>query len=98
MKVVKLDKRYDGYGRFSHRVEFWGRNRDVNTRQWIQARNWLWTQFGPSAELFAARPAFFDGNQPKWAWDAEKSSLYLAQEAFTMFQLKKEFWENAENL
>lgn len=97
MKVVKLDRRYDGHGRFSHRVEFIGRGAE-RIQQWVKARNWLWTQFGPSAELFCARPDYFDGVQPKWAWDAEKSSIYLANEAFTMFQLKKEFWENAENL
>lgn len=98
MNVVKLDRRYDGYGRFSHRVEFYGRNQETRTKQWVKARNWLWKQFGPSSELFAARPEFFDGVQPVWAWDAEKSSLYLSHEAYTMFMLKKEFWENVENL
>ena len=97
MKVVRLDRRYDGFGRFSHRVEFVG---PVSTRikQWIKARNWLWTQFGPSAELNIARDEYFQGQQPVWAWDAEKSSIYLREEAYTMFQLKKEVWENAENL
>lgn len=98
MNVVKLDRRYDGYGRFSHRVEFYGRNAQVRIKQWVKARNWLWKQFGPSAELIAAHDWAFDGVQPVWAWDAEKSSLYLSQEAYTLFMLKKEFWENVENL
>ncbi len=98
MNVVKLDRRYDGYGRFSHRVEFYGRNRETILKQWVKARNWLWQNFGPSGELYCAHPEYFDGQQPKWAWDAEKSSLYLADEAYTMFQLRKEFWNNAENL
>lgn len=97
MTVVRLDRRYDGHDRFSHRVEFVG-GLGQRVRQWIAARNWLWEQFGPSAELFAARPEYFKGHQPKWAWDSEKSAIYLREDAYTIFQLKKEFWENAENL
>ena len=97
MKVVKLNRNYNGYGYFTHRVEFYGNNQ-IRIKQWIRARNWLWAQFGPSAEQSLARPANFDGQQPKWAWDSEKSAIYLVDEAYTMFQLKKEFWENAENL
>ena len=102
MQVVKLDKRYDGFGFFSHRVEFNGgwttEARKINSKQWIRARNWLWGQFGPSAEQHLARADNFDGVQPVWAWDAEKSSLYLTNGAYTMFMLKKEYWENVENL
>jgi len=97
MNVVKLDRRYDGYGFFTHRVEFYG-SQSYRTRQWIRARNWLWQQFGPSAEQSLARADYFDGVQPKWAWDSDKSSIYLKEEAFTMFQLRKEFWENEQNL
>lgn len=97
MNVVKLNRNYNGYGYFSHRVEFYG-SQDYRTRQWIRVRNWLWSQFGPSAEQNLARANYFDGAQPKWAWDSEKSSIYLKDEAYTMFTLKKEFWDNAENL
>ncbi len=97
MNVVKLDRRYDGYGFFTHRVEFYG-SQSYRTRQWIRARNWLWQQFGPSAEQSLARADYFDGVQPKWAWDSDKSSIYLKEEALVLFQLRKEFWENAENL
>ena len=95
MKVVKLTRNYNGYYYFSHRVEFHGSHRVM---QWIRARNWLWAQFGPSAEQSLAREQNFDGVQPKWAWDSDKSSLYLKDEAYTAFALKKEFWERAENL
>ena len=97
MKVVKLTRRYNGYGYFTHRVEFCGQQR-MRVQQWIRVRNWLWAQFGPSAEQNLARADWFDGEKPKWAWDSEKSCIYLDSEAYTMFQLKKEFWENAENL
>ena len=98
ISVVKLNRNYNGYGVFTHRVEFWGGHQGARVKQWIRIRNWLWSQFGPSAEQFLARPDNFDGEQPKWAWDSDKSSIYLRDEALVMFQLRKEFWENAENL
>jgi hypothetical protein len=98
VRVVKLNRNYSGYGVFTHRVEFYGGNRETKLRQWVRVRNWLWSQFGPSAEQELARADFFDGEQPKWAWDSEKSAIYLKEEAFTMFTLRKEFWEDATNL
>ena len=101
MKVVRLTRQYNGFGVFSHRVEFIGRGPEghrVKLRQWVRARNWLWTQFGPSSEQDLSRPEYFDGEQPKWAWDTDKSAIYLKEEAFTMFNLRKEYWENVENL
>lgn len=97
MRVAKLNRTYNGYGYFTHRVEFHGRGSD-RVRQWIRVRNWLWSQFGPSAEQNLARPDYFDGEQPLWAWDSEKSAIYLRDQALHLFLLKKEFWENAENL
>jgi hypothetical protein len=95
MTVVKLTRQYNGYGYFTHRVEFRGANK---VPQWIRVRNWLWSQFGPSAEQTLARAVHFDGEQPKWAWDTDKAAIYLKEESYTMFQLKKEFWEKHENL
>ncbi len=97
MNVVKLNRNYNGYGFFSHRVEFYG-SQEYRIRRWIRVRNWLWQNFGPSAEQAFARAEYFDGAQPKWAWDSDKSSIYLKEEALVLFQLRKEFWENAENL
>jgi hypothetical protein len=97
MNVVKLNRNYNGYGYFTHRVEFYG-STDKRIKQWIRVRNWLWSQFGPSAEQNLARADNFDGTQPVWAWDTEKSAVYLKEEALLMFQLKKEFWEDAQNL
>ena len=95
MRIVKLTRQYNGYGHFTHRVEFRGSDR---IPQWIRVRNWLWTQFGPSAEQALARADYFDGEQPKWAWDTDKAAIYLKEEALVLFRLRKEFWENAENL
>lgn len=100
MHLVKMDRRYDGHDRFTHRVEFIGYGAEERKRdcvRWVQARNWLWQNFGPSAELHLARDWVFDGVQPKWAWDAEKYSLYLKDEALSMFMLAFERWQNAQN-
>lgn len=101
MRLVKLNRNYNGYGHFSHRLELIGgktKTQQQRVQQWISIRNWLWAQFGPSAEQTLARPNYFNGEQPKWAWDSEKSCIYLRDEALVMFELKKEFWDNAENL
>lgn len=101
MHVRKMDKRYDGHDRFTHRVEFLGYNNEERKRdqiRWVKARNWLWQNFGPSAELNLARDWLFDGQVPKWAWDAEKRSLYLKDESLSLFLLTFERWKNAENV
>jgi hypothetical protein len=93
----KLDRRYGGHDRFSHRIEFVAANRDFAGlhRAWVSARIWLWESFGPSAELWCAHEKNFNGVQPKWAWDSDKSAIYLKEEPLSAFLLKKEYWENA---
>lgn len=98
MNIVKLTKKYNGYGVFTHRVEFNRGPRVSRVQQWISVRNWLWKNFGPSAEQSLARPEFFDGVQPQWAWDSDKSAVYLNERALVMFNLRKEFWENGQSI
>lgn len=101
MNIQKLDRRHTGHDRFTHRVQFLGYGavaRIHKQQQWITARNWLWQQFGPSAELALARPELFDHNQPVWAWESDKSSLYLRDQALAMFLLKWESWKNEQRV
>jgi hypothetical protein len=97
MKVQRLNRSYNGHDRYTHRIEFYGGGSQLNQMRYVRVRNWLWEQFGPSAELNLARDWIF-GAVPKWAWDADKSCIYITEESYTMFMLKKEFFENAENL
>lgn len=93
MRIQKLTRNYNGYGFFTHRVQFigYGVSTDKDRCQrYIDLRNWLWGRFGPSAEQFLARPEHFAGQQPKWAWDAEKSAIYLRDEALTEFILMQD--------
>ena len=92
MRLVKLNRNYNGHGFFTHRVEIYGAQ-EHRIRQWIELRNWLWGRFGPSAEQALARSIFFGGEQPKWAWDSEKSSIYLRDEALTEFILIQDRWQ-----
>jgi hypothetical protein len=94
--LAKLTRNYKGYGFFTHRVEFHGygdSGRRHMQQQWIRLRNRLWSAHGPSAEQELARPENFGGIQPKWAWDSEKSSIYLRDEALTEFLLMKENYQ-----
>jgi hypothetical protein len=97
LNLQKLDRRYGGHDRFSHRVEFSVLRRDYHSVRsaWVKCRNWLWTTYGPSAEVTMAVPLYFDDLQPKWAWDSDKFVVYLSDEALTAFLLKKEIWEGA---
>jgi hypothetical protein len=98
-KIVKLTKQYNGHDQFTHRVEFRSHRRDDIAQvmqQWVDTRIWLWSHFGPSAELAMAQPKFFDGEQPLWSWDSDKFCVYLRDEAFTMFSLRKERFEMAK--
>lgn len=93
MQIQKLNRNYNGYGFFTHRIQFIGLG--VSTvsdrcQRYISLRNWLWNRFGPSAEQALARPQYFGGEQPKWAWDAEKSAIYLRDEALTEFILMQD--------
>jgi hypothetical protein len=97
MELKRLDRRYEGHDRFTHRIEFSVMNRDYRAVQlaWVHSRNWLWSVYGPSAEVAVARPDFFDGTQPLWAWESQKFVIYLNESTLTAFLLKKEIWENA---
>lgn len=98
MHLAKLNRNYHGYGHFTHRVEFLAYGESAKRRaqqQWIGLRNWLWGRFGPSAEQQLARAEFFAGQQPKWAWDSDKSAIYLRDEVLTEFLLIKERFEYA---
>ena len=95
LNLQRLDRRYDGHDRFTHRIQFCRVGNDIKGQisAWVRSRNWLWANYGPSSELYMARSEYFDGQQPKWAWDADKSAIYLREDALEMFLLKKELWE-----
>lgn len=92
LRLQRLDRRYSGSNRFSHRVEFSGgwKSKAIN---FVHARNWCWGTFGPSSEL--DRLFTFDGESPIWAWesDGHKTAIYLRDVSLTQFLLVKEQYE-----
>lgn len=91
LKLTKLDRRYSGNTRFSHRVEFSGswKSKAVN---FVRARNWCWDRFGASAELDKLYAVSDD--TPLWAWESEhNTALYLRDTSLTQFLLIKEQFE-----
>lgn len=97
LELQRLDRRYEGHDRFTHRAGFTAINRDYHAVRlaWIQSRIWLWSNFGPSAEVSMTFPGYFGGVQPQWAWESEKFVIYLSESTLTAFLLKKEQWEGS---
>lgn len=100
MKLVKLNRNYNGYGKFTHRIEFFDTRVSFETRrrQYLRIREWLWEHFGASSEQELAIAHNFAGVTPTWAWCSDKFVVYLRDEALTAFMLKKEFWDDENNL
>ena len=91
LKLTKLDRRHNGRGMFTHRLEFEGewKSRAVN---FVRARNWLQEKFGHSAELSNLHSY---PDKPTWAWDSEygRRIIYLTGSALTQFILIKDQFE-----
>lgn len=95
--LVKLDKRMNGYGLFTHRVDITGSYR--NTVQYrdtdivlYNTRKWLWNTFGPGCEYSSvSRLIRHNVTDIQWAWDTEHSNcrIYLKDQALTQFLLMK---------
>ena len=83
VKIINLDRRFNGHSDFKYRVEF------LRTADYCDAREWCWETFGPACELEAriARP----GNG--WCFDFTISPtrryIYIkGDEQMTLFKLK----------
>lgn len=90
-KVKKLDRRMNGYNKFSHRVTIHGPV-IYQIASLLKLRGWLWDTFGASSELHLV------GTSPiEWCWepiDGESvPRLYLKGTALTQFLLSKEKFE-----
>lgn len=85
-QVKKLDRRFKGSENFSHRIEFtsrsiWDSNlRNQPLKEFLELRNSLWANFGPSAEIQFI--GLLD-QKPNWAWCNDPMSVYITEEAYT---------------
>jgi hypothetical protein len=104
IKIQKLDRRYDGFGMFSHRAHFvslsrGGSDRKQDLLRYVECRNQLWDRWGPGIEnsmFWLYRDSDFgtvDPNRPRWAWSDKDLVIYLRDEALTEFMLSYERWQ-----
>lgn len=79
MKLKKLDRRMNGYGNFTHFIEF----RKVERKKFVEVRNWCWEQWGPSCELEHWDLIDQSEVNPAWCWDSREYDMriYLGDQA-----------------
>jgi hypothetical protein len=83
MKIINLDRRFNGHADFKYRAVF------ARTVDYCNAREWCWETFGPACEL-EARSARPGGN---WCFDMTANPtrryIYLrGDEQLALFKLK----------
>jgi hypothetical protein len=85
MKLKKLDKRMSGHEDFSHFVEYIR----LKGLDFINCRNWCWSQWGPSCEL----DLWYRHDKPNnhWCWimDDWRLRIYFRTEAEAQWFLLK---------
>ena len=81
-----------GHTQFTHKVCFEGPLMDIYPK-FIQSRNYLWSQFGPSAELMAIS---FVEDDYQWAWqcDDKVTVIFLKDKALVQYLLVMEKYAN----
>lgn len=92
MFVKKLDRRYSGFGFWTHRAEprTWGAKRMV---QFFEQREFLNRSFGMGAFIEEVRALQNAGKEiPKWGFDMD-CNIFLREEALVQFQLAIGRWE-----
>ena len=86
----KLDRRHNGYDRFSHRVEVRNLiNRFERDSEFVKVREWCWDNYGPSCE----RDFRMYKPDTKWSWHVSQTHgtcyIYLSGDTeLTHFTLK----------
>ncbi len=79
MKLTKIDRRMNGYGKFKYLVKFsiYGQSLE----KFIDIRNWCWDQWGPSCELDFYGKENLEKN-PAWCWAVHEfeCKIYLTGE------------------
>jgi hypothetical protein len=96
MKVIKLDRRYNGFGTWTHRTDFgmpYGAEARSRARlNFYEQRCFLTTQFGPGCFVWEAGTLKAHGRTvPIWGFDGD-GNIFLSEEALTTFLLTEGRW------
>jgi hypothetical protein len=96
MKLIKLDRRYNGFGTWTHRTDnrWYGHEaRSKGLVSFYEQREFLARSFGMGAfveEVGALKQA---GKEvPKWGFDMD-ANIFVRDEALVTFQLAMGRWE-----
>lgn len=95
--VVKLDRRYNGYGVWTHRTDYGGAYGPVAflraQKRFYEQRLFLTTQFGPGCfEWETSMLEEIGHTVPLWGFDSY-GRIFLKGEALTTFLLTEGRWE-----
>ena len=84
-RVTKLDRRHNGYNFYKYSISPNTVDQIKGGELLIKVRNWLWSTYGPSAEIGLTQRGSI------WAWDTEfgHRRIYIkGDEELAMFKLK----------
>jgi hypothetical protein len=89
--LKKLDRRFNGYGHWTHRTEPTGFRHDINWRiNFLDFRNWMCANYGPGCKESEASALKAIGREvPVWGWD-DYGSIYARDIAMTTLLLAKD--------
>ena len=89
--LKKLDRRFNGYGHWTHRTEPTGFRHAINWRvNFLEFRNWMWANYGPGCKESEAGALKAIGRAvPVWGWD-DYGSIYARDIAMTTLILAKD--------
>jgi hypothetical protein len=97
MRITKLDRRYRGFGTWTHRAEagswYGGESRRQGLVNFFEQREFLSRSFGMGAFVEEVGALEQSGREiPKWGFDME-GNIFLREEALVQFELAKGRWE-----
>ena len=90
-ELKKLDRRFNGFGHWTHRTDPQGfRSAKDWQLNFFEFRNWMWANYGPGCRESEATALVSIGKEvPLWAWD-EYGSIYARDIAMTTLVLAKD--------
>ena len=96
MKVIKLDRRYNGHGTWTHRTDgghWYGTEaRMKGLLAFYEMRCYMTRMNGPGCFIYEAGAIKNAGLAvPEWAWDTE-GNVFFRDTALTNFNLAKDRW------
>ena len=97
MKVIKLDRRYNGFGIWTHRTDYPGaygeEARNKARLRFYEQRSFLTTQCGIGCFEWEAHTLIkTDREVPKWGF-YEAGNIFLKDDALTVFLLTEDRWK-----